>query len=306
MSTTVRVDHTIASKERTSGPGVSVDAAYISSSITISTSSHDSLRDDPTVSSRAVERSARRAHRASLSTSPTQLHSMNNMHSMQQSTPAVSIAHVSRRVQQASQVSWRLKRRSLAKSGGVRAKETKASCTAHAAARHCCACAMRKRRSTACADSRGIASGAREPTPAVRTRSSSGRGGCHLHQAETASASAAAAAAWCAMHTHVARRSRASASSVGSGACAEGWKGTNVPGSRLERSKSPRLPSRLPPISRHRGRSAPRSSGSTKARPAAVRFARAPMQMPGLEAPAHVQVETQKSQPHAAESEAKA
>ena len=273
MSTTVNADHTIASQERTSGPGVSVDAAYISSSITISTSSHVSSRDDPTVSSRADERSARRAHRASLSTPPTKLHSVNSMHSMQQSTPAVSIAHASRRVQQASQVSWRLRRRSFAKSSGVRAKEMKVSCTAHAAARRCCACAMRKRRSTACADSRGIASGAREPTPAVRTRSSSGRGGCHLHEAETASAPAAAAAACCAMHAHVARRSRASASSVGSEACAEGWNGTNVPGSRLERSSSPRLPSRSPPVSRHRGRSAPRPSGSTKVRPAVVRFA---------------------------------
>ena len=32
MSTTVSVDHTIASKKHTSGPGVNVDAAYISSS----------------------------------------------------------------------------------------------------------------------------------------------------------------------------------------------------------------------------------------------------------------------------------
>jgi len=51
---------------------------------------------------------------------------MNSMHSMQQSTPAVSIVHAIRRMQQASQVSWRLRRRSCAKSSGVRAKEMKA------------------------------------------------------------------------------------------------------------------------------------------------------------------------------------
>ena len=230
MITTPSADHTIASKDCTNGPGVSVDAADTSCSVTPSTSSHVSSRDDPTASSRADKRSPRRTHRTSLSTTPTKLHSMNSMHSMQQSTPAVSIVHAIRRVQQASQVSWRLRRRSCAKSSGVRAKEMKASCTAHPAASRCCACAIRKRCSTACAGSRGIASGAREPTPAVRTRSSSGRGGCQLHHAETASTSAAAAAAWLAMHAQVARRSRASASSVGSEALAEGCNRTNAPG----------------------------------------------------------------------------
>ena len=78
------------------------------------------------------------------------------------------------------------------------------------------------------------------------------------------------------MHTHITRKLRASASSVGSGGWVGGRNETSVLERGLERSQSPRLPPVKPssalPVNSHRGGLATAHPDATDARLAEVRF----------------------------------